>query len=646
MSRVRRLSAAALLAAVTALALAALAPVAGAQGTLQTRIREAALDPDGFVRLIVSVTGPEKELSAGDFVVTEEGEAVRIESVRRLLESRTIPVAVALVVDVSNSTRGKPLADAKAAAKSFVAGLPETVRVAVVGFGSNAVLRQGFTTNRGALNTAIDRLSTAGETALYDGVVLASTTLSRTSAQHNVVVFSDGKDTASRATLQQAIAAAKGASAPVTTVGLVTGDFDQASLQSLAEQTRGRVLRVGQSAALAGAFRDIAREIASQYVLTYHAPRLEPAELDLAVSVNVDGATARDSIVVLNGRERDAVTGRADVGEPAQPLVGFFAKRVGLWIGLGATFLGTVLFITVLMGGPAAVQARLRLRRGLRLYGRKEKKQAEPGIQAFGRAAGQAVERLPRARGYEDRLQVMIERAGWPLRSTELIAIQIGGVILGAVIGFLILDRIIFGAALAAFGGLAPWILLSQRVAARQAAFLSQLPDSLQLLSGSLQAGYGFLQALDTLVKESHPPTSTEFGRVLTEARLGMPVNDALMAMADRSGSEDFRWVVLAINIQRQVGGNLAELLTTISNTLREREQVRRQIKVLSAEGRLSAVILVVLPFGIAGYILTVNPGYLQPLFEETFGKILVAVGITLIAAGIVWMRKIIRIDV
>jgi tight adherence protein B len=199
---------------------------------------------------------------------------------------------------------------------------------------------------------------------------------------------------------------------------------------------------------------------------------------------------------------------------------------------------------------------------------------------------------------------------------------------------------------LLAGGAVLPRLVLANRVAKRESLFLSQLPDVLQLLSGSLQAGYGFMQAIDTVAKEATPPASTEFSRVLAEARLGMPVEDALNSMAERVGGEDFRWVVLAINIQRQVGGNLAALLSTVAATLREREMVRRQIKVLSAEGRLSAIILVALPFLLAGYISVVNPGYLQTMFDETVGKIMVAGGVVLMGIGIVWMRKIIKIDV
>jgi tight adherence protein B len=154
------------------------------------------------------------------------------------------------------------------------------------------------------------------------------------------------------------------------------------------------------------------------------------------------------------------------------------------------------------------------------------------------------------------------------------------------------------------------------------------------------------MQALDTVTKEATPPTSSEFARVLSETRLGMPMDEAMDAMAERIGSEDFKWVVLAINIQRQVGGNLAALLTTVANTLREREQVRRQIKVLSAEGRLSAVILVVLPFALFGYLSLVNPDYIGELTGSTLGRIAIAIALVLIGVGSVWMRKVIKIDV
>jgi tight adherence protein B len=269
----------------------------------------------------------------------------------------------------------------------------------------------------------------------------------------------------------------------------------------------------------------------------------------------------------------------------------------------------------------------------------------EAGV-AFSRAAADLLDRVPRPKGLDARVQRSLDRAGWPLRATEFFMLQAGVMVAGGVVGFVLLNMWWLGVALMFVGAALPVLLLGRRVEARATAFAEQLPETLQLLSGSLQAGYGLTQALDTLVKEAAAPTSTEFSRVLTETRLGMALEESLEAMAERIGSEDFRWVVLAINIQRQVGGNLAVLLQTTAETLRDRQLTRRQIKVLSAEGRLSARILILMPFLLGAYIVAVNPGYLNRLFRETPGIVMVAGAATLMVAGIAWMRKIVRIDV
>jgi tight adherence protein B len=376
-----------------------------------------------------------------------------------------------------------------------------------------------------------------------------------------------------------------------------------------------------------------------------------PPDLNIGVSVTVGESTGEDSSVVLNERGK---VGGPQPQPPAGPLVPFFGgSKIGLLIGIAGVFAGLAIFLGLLLYRPEGKRAEQLLARGLRLYtrgGKEKKKKAQGegflGGSAVGRAAMELAERVPRSKQFDEKMQLQLDQAGWPLRSTEFILFQVGGVVLGAILGFGLFRSPLVGVMLMILGGLAPRLALSQRMSKRQGDFLEQLPDTLQLLSGSLQAGYGFLQALDTCAKEANPPTSTEFSRVLSEARLGMPLEEALDAMADRVGGEDFKWVVLAINIQRQVGGNLAALLTTVANTLRERQQVRRQIKVLSAEGRLSAVILVALPFVLVGYLSVVNPSYLSSLTAETVGKISIAIALVLIGIGIVWMRKIIKIDV
>jgi len=161
-----------------------------------------------------------------------------------------------------------------------------------------------------------------------------------------------------------------------------------------------------------------------------------------------------------------------------------------------------------------------------------------------------------------------------------------------------------------------------------------------------MRAGHSFLQALDNAAKEIDEPAASEFAQVLAEIRLGRDIDDALDALVDRVGSTDLEWAVTAIKIQRQVGGNLAEVLETVAKTIRERETLRRQVKVLSAEGRYSMVVLFCLPVGIAVYLMLVNPNYLRILVNTKPGVIILSSAAALMVIGFVWMRRIVRLDV
>ncbi len=195
-------------------------------------------------------------------------------------------------------------------------------------------------------------------------------------------------------------------------------------------------------------------------------------------------------------------------------------------------------------------------------------------------------------------------------------------------------------------GVVIPWVYLAHKESHRQAAFYSQLPDTLQLLAGSLAAGYSLPQAVDTVVREGQDPMAAEFNRALVEARLGVPIEEALDNIADRMNSEDFHWVVLAIRVQREVGGNLAEVLTTVAATLRERERLRRQVQVLSAEGRLSAVIIALIPIMFALFLVVVRPEYIEPLYTTVIGLVMLGFGALMMLVGIIWLRRVVQVEV
>jgi tight adherence protein B len=195
-------------------------------------------------------------------------------------------------------------------------------------------------------------------------------------------------------------------------------------------------------------------------------------------------------------------------------------------------------------------------------------------------------------------------------------------------------------------GWLAMHIYVSHKIGRRRTAFGEQLPDVLQLIAGSLQSGFSLPQALDAVVRENTQPAAGEFSRALAEARIGADLEDALQRVADRMDSTDLRWSVMTIRIQREVGGNLAEVLLTTMGTMRERAFLRRQVRALSAEGRLSAIILIALPILVGAWFFYSDPKYMRLLYTTVPGLIMFIGSAVLVVLGALWMRKLINIEV
>jgi tight adherence protein B len=639
-------------ASIVALALTLVAS-ASAQEALEIRVRTSSFDADGRTSLQVNVTGPAKPsvLEADAFAVTEDGQPIEGLEVIPALESEEVQVAAVLAIDASTSMVGEPLDRLKAASGDLVTTLTgQGIPVGLLSFDSVAVALSEPTTDTDQLLAALGPIEASGRTALYDAVVEGVAMLEGLDGTRSLIVLADGEDNESTATQADAIAAAQAAEVEVTVVALLGTDvFDATALQPLADETDGRYITTEDTAEFDRIFEAIAEDVASQYTISYISTVLEDPELTVQVSVAAGGAEASQEFVVVNPRSAAELDGPAPV--PVQgPQVGWFGEPAALVVALLSAFVALLLVFALLFLPRGDRAASRTLRRGLTMVQRTDDSRARPSsgvsASALGRAAMDLVEKAPKPEGYDARLQTDIDRAGWQLRATEFTTIRIMATFGGLVVLWALTGSLLMGIVGAVLGFVGPALFLSNAKARRKAAFMKQLPDTLQLLAGTLKAGYGVLQAIDTVVKEVGEPTASEFQRALTEARLGLPLEDSLRDMAERVDSDDFRWVVVAMNIQRQVGGNLAELLETVATTLRGREQVRRQIASLSAEGRLSAAILIALPFFIAGYLIVVNPTYLAPLFSNTFGLMMVA-GVTgLMLVGMVWIRRLVNIDV
>jgi tight adherence protein B len=268
---------------------------------------------------------------------------------------------------------------------------------------------------------------------------------------------------------------------------------------------------------------------------------------------------------------------------------------------------------------------------------------------ARGRLTGAAedttalAERLLRKMGRTGQLQNLLEQAGVQSRPAEVLVVT-GGVALGAGAVGLGVSGIGTGLLLALAAPFVVAAVISRRRSRRRAAFMTQLDDSLQLMASSLRAGHSVLRALDAVSRDSESPTAEEFSRVVNETRVGRDVNEALAEVAQRTGSEDFAWLVQAIAIHREVGGNLAEVLDSVGTTIRERNELRRQARVLSAEGRASGVVLFTLPLAVSGILAVAAPDYMGALVQSPTGLLMLAVAAALMAVGAFWLRSIVKV--
>lgn len=561
-----------------------------------------------------------------------------------------------LVVDISGSMKGAGIAGAKQAANAFLAAVPPDVRVGLVTVSTTARLVTAPTTNRAVLKADVAALQVQGNTALYDGTLLALQAVG-TEGSRTIVLLTDGHDEGSKATLAQALTALHGSNGvTLDAVSFGTTSVQVDPLRQLTTASGGRILATDQAGDFAPAFLQAAQDIATEVLVTAKVP---PALRGTSVTVQVSARAGTSTISDRAFVPLASLPAPSPSQQQAGPRpVAIHPSELGsahtMRIGLIALFLGLVGILGVLAWNASIVDARdTRVRRRLSFYtltGRSSR--IEPQTTALGdssvaRSAVQLAGRLVISRDFDAKVGRRLDGAGVPLKPAEWVVIQVGSAI-GLALLFLLLSG---GSPVAAilglivgFGGPIGYLIIKE--SRRSAAFLEQLPDTLQLISGSLSVGHSLPQAMDAVVREELQPVSAEFNRALVETRLGMPAEDALEGIATRMDSQDFAWVVMAIRIQREVGGNLAEVLTTVAATIRERERLRRQVRGLSAEGRLSAWILGALPPVFATYLVIARPGYIAPLFTDPLGIVMLVLMLILMSVGVVWLSRIVKVKV
>jgi tight adherence protein B len=260
-------------------------------------------------------------------------------------------------------------------------------------------------------------------------------------------------------------------------------------------------------------------------------------------------------------------------------------------------------------------------------------------------------DKMTRDRESTAKAAMLLERADLPLRANEWYVLRAVAVLVATAAAWFFFHGSGVTAMLAVIVGLlvgffAPQLFLSFKANRRAKKFEAQLPDVLTLLASSLSTGFSLAQGVDAVVRDASEPSAKEFSRALAETRIGAPLEDTLDHLAKRMDSVNMAWTTMAIRIQRQVGGNLAETLRTTATTLRERESLKRLVRGLSAEGRLSAYILMALPIGLFLYMLVGNRPYIELLWSGPIGWAMLAAGSVSMTFGYFWMSKVVNVEV
>jgi tight adherence protein B len=564
--------------------------------------------------------------------ITENGGGV-VARAQNLASQTNVVVAI----DRSQSMLGQPLADASAAARAFVDAKPASNRVAIVAVGKTAEALTGFSSStidaEGALRTiAVDSVT---GTALYDAVVLASARLSHVQGGRVLVLLTDGQEVSSKATLAKAIAAAKSAHVLVYPIAIAGPAYSPDPLRRLAAETGGTFHTASSTSVLSSVYAAIAAELARTWTIEYETAVRPGKAVNLQIDFAGEGSTVRHFAIP------------SSVGAPAPAKPMFLPASVyksPLATAVLVLAFAALLLLAVVFFGAArkASWVRSRLDAHLVTDQRRGKRRSRRGRGTAVVTVLHGTERvLGRLRQWS-MLKRALERADLPLRPAEFAWISLGsGMLFALIVGAVTGTPLIAGVGF--LGGLAvPYGFVWIKARRRLAAFENQLPDLLLTIAASLKAGHSFRQGIQTIVEEGQAPAADEFKRVLTDTQLGRSMEDSLIEMADRVGSKNFDFVITAVTIQRQVGGSLAGLFDMVADTVRQRQQFARRIKSLTAMGRMSAYVLIGLPFFMVAAMSLLNSSYMAPLFHTSQGHVLIVVALAMMTFGSLILKKIV----
>ena len=539
---------------------------------------------------------------------------------------------VVLALDASESMRGRAAQAALAAARTFVRRTGSSERIGVVAFNSKATVLAGPGDGAEALAGALSKPPRlAYGTHIYDALGTALQELAGTEVSSgSIVLLSDGADTGSKLAQRQLVARARSQHVRIFTVGLRSRTFKPDALRRIARGTGGSYFEAASLSDLVSIYDSLGRRLSTEYVLRYRSSYAPGTHVSVLVR-----------IAGLGEVSASYVTARP---KPIAPFHRSLFER--FWSSPASLAL-----IVLMIAGLAAVGATLlfRVPKGtlLKRIGEFVSVHAPEDEDTRHKAlttkvfAG-AEESLAKTKWWAQ-FNEELEIGRVPLPAVQILVGTVIATLIAAVILLLIKPFFVV------FALGVPFIareLVRRKLKSVRDDFAEQLPDNLQVLASALRAGHSFVGALAVVAADAPEPAQREFRRVVADDQLGVPIDESLRDVARRMESKELEQVGLLAELQRESGGNMAEVLDTVVETIRDRFDLRRLIKTLTAQGRMARWILTLLPVFLAAVISLLNPSYMQPLFATKPGEILVALAVVMVVAGSLVIKRIVNIKV
>jgi len=621
--------------AVAALAAFAATPVFAADDgeTAGIEVVEAgsALFPDRAY--VLTFPAPRGQVAAKDLTVTEDGRPVKDVSVQSAAAADGI--GTVLLIDTSNSMKGS-IVSAMAAARAFTARNPGQP-LSIVFFNSKPTVALPFTTEPDKVKAALAKPPKLAEgTHMYDALAAAVAQV-RGSAlgAARIVLLSDGDDVGSATSLDSALQQLEAQNIRVYTVGIESGAFNAEDLQKIADDTGGEYAAASSADDLTRVYEELGFRLGNEYLLRYRSDA-RPDE-NVEVNVAVDGIAEPVSF--------SYTTPSTGTSAPYKPA--FIDELMKSWVLIpllvllvvGLVFLALRFFWN--LRSNKALVARLGEFVTLPSEERAVERRKEVDL-LLAVAAGQKQRKrsFRWIEGFEEDADV--GQVDHDPRRMLIFAVLLGFV-LGAMVGILVGPIWFFLPAI----GLPVALNMYVRNKARRQRneFAEQLPENLDVLASALRAGHSLASAMSVVADEAPEPSAREFTRVVMDEQLGIPLDEALEVTAKRMQNVDMDQVAVLALVQREAGGNTAEVLDQVIANIRARMDLRRMVKVLTAQGKFSSWIVAAVPVGLFIFIALINPQQLDPLFHRLIGQVFFIAAILMVLTGFLIIRKIVTIE-